>query len=244
MEKYRAAYDMGMWVQEVQGEAVEADPDRREDFAKRMTNVAEPWLQQSFDRALRSALRFVIRDLNERLYMFMEAAFKGAEGPSFRQSLPSKKEMLDLWQTIIQDHIDPRYVRDGRGGDRKGGGAPDSSLARPFAARVGALMTVWNFIADFFKKNGYDAGCLSMLGESERFKAVTAQAGVPPDNLIKKFFRMRKPCFEKGEKMTRDRQPQSFAMAQAAIDLGLSGHNFKQLRGFYSDGRKALMEEE
>src|SRR5215475_1593223 len=115
-DKFRAVYDLLVFTGEVHygkdfgGEATIKNVDR-EIFAVFITRFASSYFLKRMNDSANAFLKGVVTEIHESWPAFIEAAFGDNRAESVKANLPTKGELMEIWQGIIRDHFDPKFVR-------------------------------------------------------------------------------------------------------------------------------------
>ena len=173
-------------------------------------------------------LKGVVTEIHESWPAFIEAAFGDNRAESVKANLPTKGELMEIWQGIIRDHFDPKFVRDGRGGDRRSASGLTEAERRAVTDRKAALKPFWTYLISQFEKLDYESDVWDWLKTRDQFKAQCATHGVTLmrilDSLIPDVLK-RRPYWEKTVPgpMPEPLMPASFALIHAAREMGIDG---------------------
>src|SRR5262249_38706242 len=122
-------------------------------------------------------LKGVVTEIHECWPAFLEA-FKDNRKDSVKSKLPTKNKMTEIWHGIIQDHLDSKFVRDGRGGDRRSGSGLTEAERRAIADRKAALRPFWDRLISQFQNNDYESDVWDWVKDRPQFKEQCAAHGV------------------------------------------------------------------
>lgn len=153
----------------------------------------------------------------------------------FRDDIDTRALAASLAQkllVIIGDRV--QVIRkQKRGGNRRKPKDFNPEMCRRLVLKTQELQPLWDFIADFFKTNDYDGGCVTMLKGHSRFRELAAVCETDvPDDLLTAVFQRK--TFG-GKKYW----PMTFALQHAVIELGIANaYSFETLHDYHKKGRK------
>lgn len=145
----------------------------------------------------------------------------------------AKRDIIELALKPACKAAKKRMGAPARGGSRRKGKAfGTQSESESLVTTVDSLRELWDFITDFFSTNDYDAGCITMLRGSAKFKELSRGYDVP-DRLLKRVFRRQDK--ERNDEL----EPVGFAIEHARHLLGIRNLH-STVRTKYYAGKKRL----
>jgi len=227
LNKYRAAYDMAIWVTEIKGETVEEDSQKREEFAALLANIASARFQSRFAKALPATIQALIIDLDQMMPAFLKSVFEGADARNFKQALPTRKQVTDVWEAVIECVVDPRFIRDGRGGDRRSGAKLTEAERVAIVERKSTLTPFWSALINQFESNNYEDDVWEWIKTRKPFKEQCAKYSITSPHILNALVPQvlkRKTYWNKEftDRMPESLSPAAFALQHAALEMGVS----------------------
>jgi hypothetical protein len=231
LDKFRAAYDLIVLAGETYygkdfgGKGSVKDVDR-EMFAAVVGRVAFDFFVERMNASANAFLNGVVTEIHEYWPSFFETAFKGDQA-DIKSKLPTKSKMMEMWHGVIQDHLDSKLVRDGRGGDRRSGAGLTKEERRNVTARKTALMPFWKYLISELKHYDYEDDVWEWLKTGDRFKARCAEHSITSTRIIDSLI---PDVLKRGtapSPMPENLMPASFALIHAAREMDISGDYWK-----------------
>lgn len=246
-DKYRAYYEMVMPLGpndigddlEISKKMRESLRQDRDLFADVVAIKAAFFFRKLVKDGLRAAIQAAVTEMEKNSDAMVQSAFNSAFNADFKPQWLTRQEKMDAWKHALRSQVDPQFITETRGGDRKSGKQLSGQKMLKFARRVDALRPAWRFAISFFDEQGHDSDCLDNLKRDERFVEITRSCGELPATMIKDAF--NRNCHRgEGGKIPRAYSPSGFALRQAADEMGIPSEvdNFEALRKLYGEASR------
>src|SRR5262249_44287108 len=232
-DKYRALYDLMVFLvdksdgEDHSGEASIKDVDR-EVFARRMADAAGDYLTERFRDSWQAMVNGIVTEIDMNLDALMEMALGADFESRVKPNLITKKQWSEIWDRVRQETLNPKFVRDGRGGNRKSGAQLTETEWVAIVERKATLMPFWSSLISRFEKNDYENDVWDWIKNRPSFKEQCAKYNITSldvlDDLVPQIL-SRKPYWEKeiSGRMPEVLMPAAFALVHAAREMGVGG---------------------